>query len=90
MNKEELRTVWENFTKKNDFILNPDFQHVELVINGVLENEKKHGLKLCPCRLRDGSRERDLELICPCNFKTHETWKNEGRCWCGLFLKRKG
>lgn len=90
MNKEELRNVWLKFTEKNDFILNPDFQHVELVIEGVLENEKKHGLKLCPCRLRDGSRERDLELICPCNFKTHETWKNEGRCWCGLFLKRKG
>jgi len=58
------------------------------VVEGVLENEKKYGLKLCPCRLRDGTRERDLELFCPCNFKAQETWKNEGRCWCGLFVRR--
>jgi len=58
------------------------------VVEGVLENEKKYGLKLCPCRLRDGTRERDLELLCPCNFKAQETWKNEGRCWCGLFVRR--
>jgi ferredoxin-thioredoxin reductase catalytic subunit len=44
-------------------------------------------LRLCPCRLRDGSRERDLELLCPCNFKHHDTWRNEGRCWCGLFVR---
>jgi len=89
MNKEELLKVWERFTDKNDFVLNPDQSHVGMVLEGVLKNEKEHGLKLCPCRLRNGTRERDLELICPCNFKTHETWQKEGRCWCGLFVKRK-
>ncbi|MBW2992263.1 ferredoxin:thioredoxin reductase [Candidatus Woesearchaeota archaeon] len=88
MNAEELRKAWENFTEKNDFILNPDKAHVDIVIDGVLKNEEKFGLKLCPCRLRDGSRERDLELICPCNFKIQDTWKNKGECWCGLFVKR--
>ncbi|MFC1741115.1 ferredoxin-thioredoxin reductase catalytic domain-containing protein [Nanoarchaeota archaeon] len=84
---EQTRTAWENFTQKNDFILNPDKEHVDTVLEGVYKNEDKFGLKLCPCRLRDGSRPRDLELICPCNFKTHETWKEKGECWCGLFVK---
>jgi ferredoxin-thioredoxin reductase catalytic chain len=53
-----------------------------------LENEKNCGLKLCPCRVRDGTRKGDLELICPCNFKAQKTWKDEGQCWCGLFVKR--
>ena len=88
MNKEELRMVWGNFCEKNDFILNPDMDHVNTIIEGVLKNEKKYGLKLCPCRLRDGTRQRDLELICPCNFKIQETWKNKNMCWCGLFVKR--
>ncbi|UCD06864.1 MAG: ferredoxin:thioredoxin reductase [Candidatus Aenigmatarchaeota archaeon] len=88
MNKEELRRVWERFTEKNDFMLNPDKSLVDMVIDGVLENEKKHGLMLCPCRLRDGTREKDLELICPCNFKAQSVWKDKGRCWCGLFVKR--
>ena len=93
MEPEQLLKVWEKFTENNDFQLNPDKDHVDFIVKGVLANEEKYGLKLCPCRLRDGSRERDLELICPCNFKTHDTWLNPmgGRgamCWCGLFVKR--
>jgi ferredoxin-thioredoxin reductase catalytic chain len=94
MNSEELLNVWEKFTEKNDFILNPDNEHVGTIVEGVLANEEKHGLKLCPCRLRDGTHEKDLELICPCNFKIHSTWLKpvSGRkamCWCGLFVKRE-
>lgn len=92
MKPEQLRKAWEKFTENNDFKLNPDKEHVGFIVKGVLENEKKHGLKLCPCRLRDDSREKDLELICPCNFKIHQTWlKPKNRppmCWCGLFVKR--
>lgn len=88
MNKEELRNAWEKFTENNDFKLNPDSKHVDIVVEGVLENEKKHGLKLCPCRLRDGTKEKDLELICPCHFQIQETWKEKGECWCGLFFKK--
>lgn len=87
MNKEKLRIVLEKFTENNDFILNPDREFMDSVIDGVLENERMCGLKLCPCRIRDGTRQRDLELLCPCNFKIHDTWNNEGRCWCGLFIK---
>lgn len=89
MNRKELIRALEWFTKNNDFALNPDGEHVGGVIDGVLENEKKCGLKLCPCRLRDGTMQRDLEIICPCNFKAQDTWKSEGRCWCGLFVKRQ-
>ena len=89
MNEEELRQVWEKFTENNDFVLNPDKEVVDLVIKGVLDNEKKYGFKLCPCRLRDGTRERDLELICPCNFKIQDKWKEKAWCWCSLFVKRK-
>ena len=94
MNANELRRVWEKFCEGNDFILNPDKEHVDSIIEGVFDNEKKSGLKLCPCRLRDGTREGDLKLICPCNFKIHTTWLNpiDGRkpmCWCGLFVKKE-
>jgi len=88
MNKEELNSAWEVFIENNDFMLNPDQQHVDMLIDGILANEKDCGLKLCPCRVRDGHRKGDLELICPCNFKAQKIWKNEGRCWCGLFIKR--
>ena len=88
MNKEDLITAFDKFTESNDFMLNPDQAHVSMVIDGLFVNEENCGLKLCPCRVRDGSRKCDLELICPCNFKSQDIWKTEGRCWCGLFVKR--
>lgn len=87
MNKEKLIEVWENYAKTNNLILNPDSKHVEMIADGVLKNEEISGLKLCPCRIRDGSRKRDLELICPCNFEAQPNWKEKGMCWCGLFIK---
>jgi len=89
MDKDELIKIWERFADKSaEFKLNPDRNMVNMVAEGVLGNEKKSGLKLCPCRVSDGTREGDLKLICPCNFKIHTTWSTQGRCWCGLFLKR--
>lgn len=86
--KEKLIEVWNNFTENNDFKLNPDKEHVDLVAIGVLKNEENTGWKLCPCRLPDGSYDKNKELLCPCNFKTHDTWKNRNDCWCGLFVKK--
>ncbi len=87
MNRDELVKVWERFTEGSEFILNPDGAFVDKLADGVLTLEEKQGLKMCPCRLGDGSKERNIELLCPCNFEIQKTWKNEGRCWCGLFVK---
>lgn len=88
MDKKTLRKVWEAFAENNDFKLNPDKAHVDMVAEGVLTNEKETGLKLCPCRLRDGTFETDMGLLCPCNFKAQEVWRAQNRCWCGLFVKK--
>ena len=88
MKKEEFIKILEKFTENNDFVLNPDEKHLNMVLEGILNLESKNGLKLCPCRLGDGKKEMNLELLCPCNFKIQENWRNDGRCWCGLFVKR--
>ena len=88
MNKEETLKAFEKFTEKNKFKLNQDKEHVQIVIDGIFTNEEKFGLKLCPCRLRDGSKKTDLALICPCNFESQHTWQEHNRCWCGLFVRK--
>lgn len=88
MNKEEVKKNWENWVKVADCDLNPDSKHVDIIAEGVLKNEEKFGLRLCPCRIRDSTRKRDLELICPCNFQVDKTWAKKGQCWCGLFIKK--
>jgi ferredoxin-thioredoxin reductase catalytic subunit len=91
MTREQFRAAIEKFTEKNEFKVNPDTARVETLLDGVFANEENHGLKYCPCRLRTKDFEEDLKLVCPCNFIIHETYKDkeDGECWCSLFIRRK-
>ncbi|MBU0671081.1 ferredoxin:thioredoxin reductase [Patescibacteria group bacterium] len=87
--QEKLIKIWEEFTaKQTDFQLNPDMEIVKKVAQGVLDNQKKHNLLYCPCRLPTGDQEKDYGLICPCNFKIQDNWEKRGDCWCSLFIKK--
>lgn len=86
-----LREI-KKLSEPNEFRLNSDQEKVESLIHGVMENERNHGMKYCPCRLITKNFEEDLKLVCPCNFRIHETYKAkpDGECWCGLFVKKEG
>ena len=87
--EDKVLKTFENFTKSKDFVLNPDKERIELIIQGVLEHEEQYGLKYCPCRMISGNFDEDLSLICPCDFKGQINWKEIGECWCSLFIKKK-
>jgi ferredoxin-thioredoxin reductase catalytic chain len=91
MDKEGFREAIDSFASRNEFQVNPDREKVDLLLEGIFENEKTCGLKYCPCRLRTKEFEEDLKIVCPCNFLIHETYngKPEGECWCGLFIRRR-
>jgi ferredoxin-thioredoxin reductase catalytic subunit len=88
---DEFRAAIERFTAGNEFQLSPDRDKVDLLLSGIFENERNHGLKYCPCRLRCKDWDEDLRIVCPCNFTIHESYKGvpDGECWCGLFVRRK-
>jgi ferredoxin-thioredoxin reductase catalytic chain len=85
----EVAKAWMDLTIRSDFELWGDSEAVKTLSEGVLENNRNKGLKYCPCRITTGDKEKDLGLICPCNFKSQKTWKEDGECWCGLFVRRK-
>jgi ferredoxin-thioredoxin reductase catalytic chain len=85
---EKLIESWQDFTAKADFKLWEDEQSVKDLATGELENMRNKGLRYCPCRITTGERQKDIDLVCPCNFKIQRTWKEHGECWCGLFVKR--
>jgi len=87
--KEQFLEAIGKFTEKNEFQVNPDKEKVNMLLEGIFSNEKNHGLKYCPCRLITKDFEEDLKLVCPCNFLAHDTYKEKGECWCGLFIRRK-
>lgn len=87
-NEDDVIKAWKKFTEGKEYQLNPDPAHVAMIAKGVLVIEKQVGFKLCPCRLQTRNMEKDITLLCPCNFFSHKTWKEKGECWCGLFCKR--
>lgn len=91
ISKPEFREAIEKFSEKREFQVNPDEENIQLLFEGIFNNEKNQGMKYCPCRMIEKDFEKDLKLVCPCNFLIHETFKDieEGECWCGLFKKRR-
>lgn len=89
--KEKFLESIERFTENNEFQVNPDREKVKMLLDGLFNNEQNHSLKYCPCRLITKDFVEDLKLVCPCNFLIHETYKDkeDGECWCGLFVRRK-
>lgn len=89
LEKRNVIKIWEDFSKRSKkFKLNSDKEKVDSLAKGVTNNKKRFGLKFCPCRLRTKDFEKDLKLVCPCNFLIQKTWKETGECWCGLFVKK--
>ena len=90
MTPDGFRAAIESFAAANEFRVNPDGGRVDLLLKGIFENERRYGLKFCPCRIRTKDWDEDLRIVCPCNFTIHETYKGikDGECWCGLFVRR--
>ncbi len=86
--EEFFKKAIAEYCEGKEFTLHPDAERVSTLVHGVVENEKNYGLKYCPCRIRTKDWERDLLLVCPCNFFAQKTWAEKGECWCSLFVKR--
>ena len=65
--------------------LNPDHEFVLALIDGLLENTDRYGYQACPCRLADGEKEADLDIVCPCDYRDADLveW---GACYCALYV----
>ena len=87
--EDKVIRAWKDFANASSvFRLAEDENEVKMLAGGVLENMRNRGLKYCPCRITSGDLEKDLNLICPCNFFRQKNWNELGECWCGLFKKR--
>ena len=68
--------------------LNPDPSFTLDLARGLLVNQKRYGSQTCPCRLAVGEREKDRDIICPCDYRDPDLndWDN---CYCSLYVSRE-
>jgi ferredoxin-thioredoxin reductase catalytic subunit len=82
----DLTASMEKYALSRGFKLNPNQDAVKIVVSGLLENERKHGRRYCPCRVATGNEKGDARSVCPCEWHQKEI-ELTGSCHCGLFVK---
>lgn len=69
------------------YLLNPDKDFVLDLMEGLLSNQERYGYMACPCRLADGERAKDLDIICPCDYRDPDL-VDFGACYCALYVSQ--
>ncbi len=88
MTPERLFEILTNFAESQGIQLNKDKEYVMAILEGLLTNEKRYGYRSCPCRLADGVKEKDADIICPCVYRNPDI-KDFGSCYCRLYVSRE-
>lgn len=60
--------------------LNPDREFTLVLAEGLNTNLERYGYMLCPCRIGEGEREKDLDIICPCDYRDADL-EEYGQCY---------
>lgn len=69
---EEIEELYDRLVEDagaGGYHINPDMDNTMPLVEGLVTNTKRYGHGLCPCRLTGGSREADLDIICPCDYR---------------------
>jgi ferredoxin-thioredoxin reductase catalytic chain len=78
----------EGEAENSGYHLNPDREFTRGLVRGLLINEKRYGYWACPCRLAAGDRDKDLDIICPCDYRDPDL-DEYGQCYCGLYVSQE-
>jgi len=82
---EKYHVSLKKFAPTQGLILNKNWEVVEPLLEGLLKNGERYGMRTCPCRLATGEREKDKDIICPCLYAKPDI-EEYGACYCWLFV----
>lgn len=91
VSQSDVEIAYEKIKKEAEsggYHLNPDNDFTRGLIQGLLTNEARYGYQSCPCRLSLGTREEDLDIICPCDYRDQDVVE-QGACYCALYVSQK-
>jgi ferredoxin-thioredoxin reductase catalytic subunit/rubredoxin len=69
------------------YYINPDVEFVEGLIDNIKVNKERYGYDACPCRLASGDKDKDLDLICPCDYRDVDL-SDYGCCFCAMYVTK--
>jgi len=84
---DRLRKTLSEEAESGGYHLNPDGDVTGELVKGLIVNEKRYGYRACPCRLASGDKEKDLDIICPCDYRDPDL-TDYNTCYCGLYVSQ--
>jgi len=94
MNKvsnEEVEKLYQRLNRaaeSSGYHLNPDVELTKDLVRGLLVNVKRYGYQACPCRLASGKKSKDIDIICPCDYRDPDLTEY-GTCYCALYVSQE-
>ena len=82
---DALHEKTDRDARESGYHLNPDVEFTRALIKGLLINEDRVGYQSCPCRMPSGDRAKDLDIICPCDYRDPDLTEY-GVCYCALYV----
>lgn len=84
----EIDKLLEALTRSAEntgYHLNPDPEFTRELVKSLLINEQRYGYQACPCRLASGDKNKDSDIICPCDYRDPDL-NEHGCCFCALYV----
>ncbi|MFZ3157672.1 MAG: ferredoxin-thioredoxin reductase catalytic domain-containing protein [Smithella sp.] len=85
MSAAELFDMLKKIQEPKGYFFNKDKEWVLNILSDLLINKERYGYMSCPCRLGSGNREKDADMICPCQYRPEDI-KEYGSCYCNLYV----
>jgi ferredoxin-thioredoxin reductase catalytic chain len=88
---EKVDALYERLDQEAEasgYHLNPEREFTRGLVESLLINEERYGYWACPCRLAEGDKQKDLDIICPCDYRDADLldW---GACYCALYVSEE-
>ena len=86
--RTEVDDLYDRLKKINEpkgYFFNGDKEKNFELLRSLLINKDRYGYMACPCRLASGSRDRDKDIICPCDYREPDIMEY-GSCYCSLYV----
>jgi len=84
----DAQTLYEKLRKVQEpkgYFFNTDREKVMDLLEALLTNKDRYGYMACPCRLAAADREKDRDIICPCEYREPDV-AEFGSCYCALYV----
>ena len=88
MDTEKLYNMLKKAQEPKGYHFNQDKERVFELLEALITNKERYGYMSCPCRLAADDRNRDKDIICPCEYREPDV-EEYGSCYCNLYVSKE-